>query len=155
MQLVGCVVEGGIPLFFHWQNRQINVYTCWYGHVWNYAAPIFQLNYYMILLTTKLWLNLVTFASLCPPIQGNTPSQFFHCNLQLTHSDTLFSEIYLSYGTRFHLIYYWWQIKMLFVVLLNVIFWCCVIVFGVCMWVLVVFCIFVECSVCFLFFFVV
>jgi len=49
----------------------------------------------MTLLTTKLWLNFVTFAPLCPPIQGNTPSQFFRCNLQLTHSDNLFSGIYL------------------------------------------------------------
>ena len=78
----------------------------------------------MILLTIKLQLNLVTFAPLCPPIQGNTPSQFFRCNLQLTHTDTLFLEIYLSYGTKFHLIYYQWQIEMLFVELLNVIFWC-------------------------------
>ena len=50
------------------------------------------------LLTTKLRLNLVTFTPLCPPIQGNTSSQFFHCN-RLT---PIF--FFQSYGTKFHLI---------------------------------------------------
>jgi len=47
---------------------------------------------------------LVTFAPLCPPIQGNTPSEFFRCNLQLTHSNALFLEIYIWNKIPFNLL---------------------------------------------------